>query len=93
VTTELNWEEQQFLHCGVAVSCFGVIIPRHLITPQDTNFGNNVGFVFVGVSPITSVGMEASMSSTCWIREENNNRLVCISQNVTFTKHMHFVAR
>jgi len=93
VTTELNWEEQQFLHCGVAASCFGVTIPRHLITSQDTNFGNNVGFVFAGVSSIRDGGIYVLNVATCWIREENNNRLVCISQSVTFTKHMHFVAR
>jgi len=60
-------------------------------------YRDNVGFVFAGVSSISSVDvsrMEASVNiATYWIREKNNNRLVCISQDVNFTKHMYFVAR
>jgi len=42
---------------GVEASCFGVTIPRHLITSQDTDFGDNVGFVFTGVSSILALLM------------------------------------
>jgi len=53
--------------------CFGATIPRHLITSWDTNFSDNVGFVFTGVSSISSVDvsrMEASMSSMLDKRRE-----------------------
>jgi len=50
-----------------SLPCFGVTIPRHLMMSQDTGFGDNgVGFIFTGVSLISSADtsrMEASMSS------------------------------
>jgi len=49
-----------------ALPCFGVTIPRLLITSWDTDFGDKVGFFITGVSSINSVDIsriEVSMSS------------------------------
>jgi len=50
----------------MAASALEVTISKHLITSQDTNFGDNMGYFFTGVSSINSVDVsriEASMSS------------------------------